>query len=195
MLRLCHSYGHLPHGHNRLWGSMEEWASLDAGLLRDDWRICERLSCRLIDSDFELLNVAGALFSPQSHRRFCKRIERQTATYFLRFAWRNCLTIFIAHNSFFQFDTFPCENFPPFDIVLVVGHHSDSGSLRSELQVLYSDQDLEGDRRKWDFLVFLKDMCKASALQNVLISGNIWSYNCRGRKELLLFKVAQVLHA
>jgi hypothetical protein len=36
--------------------------------------------------------------------------------------------------------------------------------------------------------------CNASALQNVLISGNNRSYICRCRKELLLFKVAQVLH-
>ena len=68
-----------------------------------------------------------------------------------------------------------------FNIVLVVGHHFDLGSLRSELQALYSDQDLQGDRGKLcDFMVFLKDMgvgpCKASALQTVFISGNNWSY-------------------
>jgi hypothetical protein len=46
-----------------------------------------------------------------------------------------------------------------FNIVLVVGHHFDSGSLRSVFQVLYSDQDLQGDRGKLcDFLMFLKDI-------------------------------------
>ena len=54
------------------------WPGVDAGLLRDVWRVCERLSCHLIDSNFELYNVAGALFtSPQSRCRFCKQVERQ----------------------------------------------------------------------------------------------------------------------
>ncbi|KAF7694126.1 hypothetical protein HF521_007879 [Silurus meridionalis] len=45
------------------------------------------------------------------------------------------------------------------------GHHFDSGRLRSELQVLYSDQDLQGNRGKLcDYLVFLKDMELDSAM-------------------------------
>ncbi len=104
---------------------------------------------------------------------------------------------------------FPEEAFQ--SVLKSYGHHFDSGRLRSELQVLYSDQDLQSNRGKLcDYLVFLKDMeldsansasalqClsldSASALQTVLISGNNWSYICRCRKELLLFKAAQVLH-
>ncbi len=45
------------------------------------------------------------------------------------------------------------------------GHHFDSGRLRSELQVLYSDQDLQSNRGKLcDYLVFLKDMELDSAM-------------------------------
>ena len=45
-------------------------------------------------------------------------------------------------------------------MVLVVDHHFDSGSPRSD-----SDQDLQGDRRTLcDFLVFLKDMELDSAM-------------------------------
>ena len=67
-------------------------------------------------------------------------IERQTAT--------NSLIQFI------RIRTFPCLSSIS---VLVVGHHLDSGKLRSELQVLYSD--LLGDWGKLcDFLVFLIDM-------------------------------------
>lgn len=45
------------------------------------------------------------------------------------------------------------------------GHHFDSGRLRSELQVLYSDQDLQGNRGKLcDYLVFLKDIELDSAM-------------------------------
>ncbi|KAA0709690.1 Pro-neuregulin-2, membrane-bound isoform [Triplophysa tibetana] len=45
------------------------------------------------------------------------------------------------------------------------GHHFDSGRLRSELQVLYSDQDLQSNRGKLcDYLVFLKDMVLDSAM-------------------------------
>ena len=47
-------------------------------------------------------------------------------------------------------------------MVLVVGHHFDSGSLSSEPQVLYSDQDSQdlqgGGGKLCDLLVFLKDM-------------------------------------
>ena len=49
-----------------------------------------------------------------------------------------------------------------FNIVLIVGHHFDSGSLRSELQGLYSDQ---GDRGKLcELSMFLKDMELDSAM-------------------------------
>ncbi|KAA0707389.1 hypothetical protein E1301_Tti021025 [Triplophysa tibetana] len=44
-------------------------------------------------------------------------------------------------------------------------HHFDSGRLRSELQVLYSDQDLQSNKGKLcDYLVFLKDMELDSAM-------------------------------
>ncbi|CAM4578568.1 unnamed protein product [Leuciscus chuanchicus] len=82
---------------------------------------------------------------------------------------------------------------------VIVRYVDSAGRLRSELQVLYSDQDLQGNRGKLcDYLVFLKDMELDSAMPQlyklVLISGNNWSYICRCRKELLLFKAAQVLH-
>ena len=36
------------------YGDVGVRSTLDAVLLRDDWRVCERLNCCLIDSDFEL---------------------------------------------------------------------------------------------------------------------------------------------
>ncbi len=71
---------------------------------------------------------------------------------------------------------FPEEAFQ--SVLKSYGHHFDSGRPRSELQVLYSDQDLQGNRGKLcDYLVFLKDIgvgqCNASALQTVLISATI----------------------
>ena len=56
MLRLCPS-----HGRSASLGVNGEWAGLDAGILRDDERVFKRLSCHLINSDFELQNIAGAL--------------------------------------------------------------------------------------------------------------------------------------
>ncbi|XP_026110012.1 uncharacterized protein LOC113082684 isoform X1 [Carassius auratus] len=58
---------------------------------------------------------------------------------------------------------FPEEAFQ--NVLKSYGHHFDSGRLRSELQVLYSDQDLQGNRGKLcDYLVFLKDMELDSAM-------------------------------
>ncbi|XDV25509.1 hypothetical protein PO909_029423 [Leuciscus waleckii] len=58
---------------------------------------------------------------------------------------------------------FPEEAFQ--SVLKSYGHHFDSGRLRSELQVLYSDQDLQGNRGKLcDYLVFLKDMELDSAM-------------------------------
>ncbi|KAK7175955.1 hypothetical protein R3I93_000270 [Phoxinus phoxinus] len=52
---------------------------------------------------------------------------------------------------------FPEEAFQ--SVLKSYGHHFYSGRLRSELQVLYSDQDLQGNRGKlYDYLVLLKDM-------------------------------------
>ncbi len=49
---------------------------------------------------------------------------------------------------------FPEEAFQ--SVLKSYGHHFDSGRLRSELQVLYSDQDLQSNRGKLcDYLVFL----------------------------------------
>ncbi len=89
---------------------------------------------------------------------------------------------------------FPEEAFQ--SVLKSYGHHFDSGRLRSELQVLYSDQDLQGNRGKLcDYLVFLKDMELDSAMPQLYkLFGNNWSYICRCRKELFLFKAAQVLH-
>ncbi len=58
---------------------------------------------------------------------------------------------------------FPEEAFQ--SVLKSYGHHFDSGRLRSELQVLYSDQDLQSNRGKLcDYLVFLKDMELDSAM-------------------------------
>ena len=58
---------------------------------------------------------------------------------------------------------FPEEAFQ--SVLKSYGRHFDSGRLRSELQVLYSDQDLQGNRGKLcDYLVFLKDMELDSAM-------------------------------
>ncbi|KAL1281285.1 hypothetical protein QQF64_000088 [Cirrhinus molitorella] len=58
---------------------------------------------------------------------------------------------------------FPEEAFQ--SVLKSYGHHFDSGRLMSEIQVLYSDQDLQGNRRKLcDYLVFLKDMELNSAM-------------------------------
>lgn len=40
-----------PSDAQRLWGSMRQWAGLDAQLLRDDWMICLRPNLFLIDSE------------------------------------------------------------------------------------------------------------------------------------------------
>ena len=94
-----------------------EWAGLDAGLLRDDLREGLRKTELPFDwQPFSTINVTGA----QSYRGFCKLVKRQTATYFMIFAWRNCETIFCihfihfhTHNSLFQFNRipiFPCSS-------------------------------------------------------------------------------------
>ncbi|KAA0721387.1 hypothetical protein E1301_Tti020720 [Triplophysa tibetana] len=58
---------------------------------------------------------------------------------------------------------FPEEAFQ--SVLKSYGHHFNSGRLRSELQVLYSDQDLQSNRGKLcDYLVFLKDMELDSAM-------------------------------
>ena len=40
-----------PSDAQRLWGSMRQWAGLDARLLHDDWMICLRPNPFLIDSE------------------------------------------------------------------------------------------------------------------------------------------------
>ncbi|CAM4687361.1 unnamed protein product [Leuciscus chuanchicus] len=58
---------------------------------------------------------------------------------------------------------FPEEAFQ--SVLKSYGHPFDSGRLRSELQVQYSDRDLQGNRGKLcDYLVFLKDMELDSAM-------------------------------
>ena len=90
--------------------------------------------------------------------------------------WRNIGQCFIVHfiHLYTQFLVPVQQNSHislfEFNIVLVdfAGrevHTSGSGSLRYELHVLHSDQDLQGDRGKLcDFLVFLKDMELDSAV-------------------------------
>ncbi|XP_037398922.1 suppressor of SWI4 1 homolog [Pygocentrus nattereri] len=61
---------------------------------------------------------------------------------------------------------FPEEAFQ--SVLESFGQFFDSGRLRSELQVLYSNQDLQGNRGKLcDFLLFLKDMELDSAMLQV----------------------------
>uniref|UniRef100_A0A8C5G6F7 TTF-type domain-containing protein n=1 Tax=Gouania willdenowi TaxID=441366 RepID=A0A8C5G6F7_GOUWI len=58
---------------------------------------------------------------------------------------------------------FPEEAFQ--SVLKTYGQFFDSGRLRSELQVLYSNQDLQGNRGKLcDFLLFMKDMELDSAM-------------------------------
>ncbi|KAL7883638.1 hypothetical protein SRHO_G00012960 [Serrasalmus rhombeus] len=61
---------------------------------------------------------------------------------------------------------FPEEAFQ--SVLKSFGQFFDAGRLRSELQVLYSNQDLQGNRGKLcDFLLFLKDMELDSAMPQV----------------------------
>ena len=156
-----------------------------------DWRVCERLSCSLIDSDFELSNVAGALFSRQSHCGFCKRVvrvERPTATYFLIFPWRNLWTIVIVH--FILIHRTPCfslTEFPHF-LVWVKYRFGSWPSLWFREPEFWTSSPvfrsgLAGGQGRvvWFLGVPWRHgvgQCNASALQTVLISGN-WSYICR----------------
>ena len=52
-----------PSDAQRLWGSMRQWAGLDARLLHDDWMICLRPNPFLIDSEMSqsaILKDTGA---------------------------------------------------------------------------------------------------------------------------------------
>ncbi len=73
----------------RLWGWTEEWAGLDSGLLRDDWRVCRKTA-----SPFDwqrYYKKSLTLFELSPIADFTSVVEIQTAaTYFLVFAWRNC---------------------------------------------------------------------------------------------------------
>ena len=146
---------------------MEECAGRDAGLLSDDWRVCERLSCCLIDS-FELKNVAGALLSvfspiadfaselkdklqPISGHLLGKFLDHFHRT-FHRLTYTQFLVSVEQNSHIYLFE---------FNIVLVVDHHLiDSGSLSPVFR-----SGLQRDRGTLcDFLGFLKDMELDSAM-------------------------------
>ncbi len=79
-------------------------------------------------------------------------------------SWSRFLNVFQIWKVFDDMrQAFPEEAFQ--SVLKSYGHHFDSGRLRSELQVLYSDQDLQSNRGKLcDYLVFLKDMELDSAM-------------------------------
>ncbi len=62
-----------PTDAQRLWGWMEEWAGLDSGLLRDDWRVCRKTASPFDWQRFCTIKVADTeAIRAQSHRGFCK---------------------------------------------------------------------------------------------------------------------------
>ncbi|XP_039645122.1 extracellular calcium-sensing receptor-like [Perca fluviatilis] len=79
--------------------------------------------------------------------------------------WESMLFLEFVNAGKFDDMMFPEEAFQ--SVLKCYGHHFDSGrfEFRSELQVLYSDQDLQGNRGKLcDYLVFLKEMELDSAM-------------------------------
>ncbi len=100
----------------RLWGWTEEWAGLDSGLLRDDWRVCRKTASPFDWQRYYKKSLMLKLF--ESHRGFCK-CSRNTncCNLFLGICLAKLLGNFhhtfhmIIHHSLFQFNLI--HTFPP----------------------------------------------------------------------------------
>ncbi len=72
-----------PTDAQRLWGWMEEWAGLDSGLLRDDWRVCRKTASPFDWQQFCTIKKSLKLFELSPIAEFASVFERQTAAVFL----------------------------------------------------------------------------------------------------------------
>ena len=120
-----------PSDAQRLWGSMRQWAGLDARLLHDDWMICLRPNPFLIDSETSQSAILEAHPSLGHFRSFTfsccgliQRLYRSPATLSFLKTTALCLKILSCHFFFSQTSSWSCRASAPVILTLSLSNSS-----------------------------------------------------------------------